>query len=129
VAFGKIAIPIAMIGPRNEVTSACFLQAATTHSFGNLGAFVLGDHALHLCEQFTLRTVAERVLKKDQLRIEFLKLLDEKPLMRIVARETIGRENNDGIELAALRAITQSVQRRAIEPRAADAFIEEFVFR
>src|SRR5262249_19463922 len=128
VAFGKIVIPITPIGPRNEFAPTRFIQTAPTRSFGNLGAFVLGDHALHLCEEFALRTVAEWVLKKDQFCIELLELLDEKPLMRIVARETIRRENYDGIEFAALRAVTQSIQRRAIESRAADAFIEEFVF-
>src|SRR5215831_3929599 len=104
-----------------------FLQPPATCTFGNLSPLVLGDHPLHLCEQFTLRGIAEWVLKKDQLCIEFLELLDEKPLMRIVAREPIRRENYDGIEFAVLRAVAQSIQRRSIESRAADVFIEEFV--
>jgi len=63
------------------------------------------------------------------LGVELLELLDEQPLMSIVARQPIRREHNDGIEFAASGAVAQSIQRGAIESRATDSFIEEFMFR
>ena len=99
------------------------------HSFGDLSAFVFGDHALHLREQFALRGIAEWVLEKDQLGVELLELLNEQPLMGIVARQTIRREHDYGVEFAAPGAVTQSIQRGAIESRATDSFIEKFMFR
>jgi hypothetical protein len=46
---------------------------------------------LHLREEFSLRCITEGVLKKDQMCIELLELLDEQPLMGIFAGESVWR--------------------------------------
>src|SRR5262245_12149205 len=84
VTLGQIAITVAAVGPRDVFTATSLIQSAPSCTFGNLSPLVLGDHPLHLCEQLALRGIAEWVLKKDQLCIEFLELLYEKPLMRVV---------------------------------------------
>jgi len=43
----------------------------------NLGAFVLRHHALHLGEQLPLGGIAEWILQKNPLHLQFLKLFDQ----------------------------------------------------
>jgi hypothetical protein len=66
-----------------------FLQTSAPGAFGNLGALVLSDPPLHLGQQLALRTLAERILEKEQWRVHLLKLFDQEPLMRIVAGQPI----------------------------------------
>jgi hypothetical protein len=121
--FRQIPVPLTLIRPRHELPTSGFLQPAPPGPFGNLGTLILGDHALHWRQQFALRTIAERIVEKEHLRVYFGALFDQEPLMRIVPGEPIGRHDHNGIELPTPRRITQSVQGRAIQPRSADAII------
>ena len=101
-----------------------FFQTSAPGAFGNLGALVLRDHPLHLGQEFALRTIPERMLEKDQRRVQLLKLLDQEPLMRIMPGESVWRYDHHGIELPTPGGITQPVEGRAIEPGAADTIID-----
>jgi len=89
VTFREIAVAVTPVSPRDECAVPGFLQTSATGAFGNLGTLVLGDHPLHLGQSFALRSVAERILAKDQRRIHLLELLDQEPLMRIVPSQPI----------------------------------------
>ena len=129
VMLWQIAIAITAVSPGNELAAPCFFQSATTRAFDNLGAFVLGDHPLHLRQQDALGRITEWVLEKDQPRVELAELLDEEPLMAILASQSVRRKNHDGVEFTALRAVAQPVERRAVEPPAAETIIYIFMFR
>jgi hypothetical protein len=127
--FRQISVPITLIRPRHELSTPGFLQPAPPRPFSNLGALILRDHALHLRQQLALRTIAERIVEKDHLRVHLGELFDQKPLMGIVPGEPIGRHDDDGIKLPTPSGITQPVQGRAIQPRPADAIIALFMLR
>src|SRR2546429_877566 len=97
--FWQIPVPMTLIRPRHELPTPGFLQPATPRPFGNLGALILRDHALHLRQQFALRTIAERIVEKDHLDVHLYELFYQEPLMRIVPGEPIGRQDHHGIEL------------------------------
>ena len=87
--FGQLAVPIAPICPGDQFTAAGLLQASPARALEDLGTLLLGDHALHLDQQFALRAVAKRILQKDHLRVELGELLDQEPLMGIIARQPV----------------------------------------
>jgi hypothetical protein len=82
---------------------------------------------LHLGQESPLRRIAKGILQKDQLCLELLKLLDQQPLMGVIASQPIGGQEDDGIELAAAGRIAQAVQGGAIKPCAAEALIDIFM--
>jgi hypothetical protein len=127
--FRQIPVPITLIRPRHELPTPGFLQPATTRPFGNLGTLILSNHALHLGQQLALRTVAEGILEKDDLRVQLGKLFDQEPLMRIIPGQSVGRQDHHGVELPTPGRVTQPVQRRAVQPCPADAIIAIFMFR
>jgi hypothetical protein len=65
VALRDIAIPIAAIGPGQTFSPPGFLQATPPGALEDLGAFIFGDHPLHLGQQFALRRIAEGVLEEN----------------------------------------------------------------
>jgi hypothetical protein len=68
----QIAVPITMIGPRHIFAAAGFLQPSPPGALENLRALILGDHPLHLGEQFTLGRVPKGVVQKEKLYLELL---------------------------------------------------------
>jgi hypothetical protein len=85
MTFGQIPIPITTKGPRDELSTAGFLQSAPPRAFMNLGSFVCRHHSLPLGQQLALRRIAKRILQKNPLDLQFLNLFDQYPLMGIVA--------------------------------------------
>jgi hypothetical protein len=128
VAFGQIVVPIAPGGPREQCAPPGFLQAAPARAFKNLGALIFGHPPLHLGQQLALRRVAKGGLQKNQFDMELLELLDEEPLMGIIAGEPIGRQDDHRIAFSPLRCITEPIEPGPIEPCAAEAFVERGVF-
>jgi hypothetical protein len=85
-----LAVTVTTVRPRHAFAASGFLQSAAPGAFGDLGPFVFGDHALHLCQPCALRAVAEWIVEKDHRRGHLLALLDQEPLMRIVTSPAIG---------------------------------------
>ena len=85
VPLRPIAISITLIGPRYLCAAPGFLQPSPPGTLENLCALILGDHALHLGEQFALRRVSKGIVQKDQVHLEFLSLFNQQPLMGIIA--------------------------------------------
>jgi hypothetical protein len=71
-----------------------------------------------------LRGIAEGILQEDPLRVKLFKLLHQEPLMRVIAREPIGGQHDDGIELAAPSSITTPIQGGPVESCSAQAIID-----
>src|SRR5215831_6431292 len=70
VSFRQIAISITLIGPWYIFAAPGFLETSPPSAFENLRAFILGNHPLHLGEQFTLRRVSKGIVQKDQVHLE-----------------------------------------------------------
>jgi hypothetical protein len=98
VTLGQIAVPITLEGPRQELAPARLLSTTPPGAFQYLGALVLGHHALHL-------RVTEGVLQKDAARVQLLKLVNQQPLVRIVAGQAIRGEHDHRIDFSALSTI------------------------
>ena len=79
----------------------------------DLGAFVLGDHALHLEAQAIFGALADRVLDKVQLHPASLQLLDQDVLMHVVPSEPIGAVHEHDIEQPIGRCVAQGIQTRS----------------
>src|SRR5262249_13031565 len=91
--LAHVAIPVGCSAQHahRSLSSRMALTAATP--LHNLGAFVLGDHALHLQEQILLRTDTDCAVQKDQVDPGTLQLFDQQHLPRILAGQSIGRVN------------------------------------
>jgi hypothetical protein len=99
------------------------LAAAT--AFLNLGAFVLGDDALHLHEQFILGTGADSAIEKDHVDVAALQLIQQQRLMRLPSRQAIGRQHIKTVKQSACGGIAQAFQRGPQQRAARTAVIDE----
>jgi hypothetical protein len=59
--------------------------------------------------------------------VVFLKLLDQYPLVSIVASQAIGGYHDPGIKLTTLGTVAQAIQRRTSQPRPPDAFLSRLM--
>jgi len=98
-------------------------------AFEHLRAFVFGDHALHLEQQFVFRGLTEFAVEKHQFDTGALKLIDQHHLISILTRQPIGRVHIDPFDLAVSDRIAQPFQCRADECRAAVTRIDKLVIR
>src|SRR5215468_11133010 len=58
-----------VICPRHIFAAPRFLQPPAPRALKNLRAVILGNHPLHLGEQFALRRVSKGVVEKEQLHL------------------------------------------------------------
>ena len=98
-------IAIGRSGPRQQHAGTIFAQATTAHAFGNQSALIFSNCAANLQQQLIMGILAHRPIKKFNLTIMSLKFLDQQHLMHIVARQAIGRGQQDSIKVCGGRSI------------------------
>ncbi len=91
----------------------------------DLGAFVLGDHALHLQQQIVLRGMPQLAVQEDDIDAYALQLVYEQHLVGVLARQPIRRVHVEAIHPSRCRHIAQLLEGRAHEGRPAVALINE----
>ncbi len=123
VALGQRAVPVTPLRPGPELAAPGLLQPSSSGAFVNLGALILGHQALQLGEQFALGRIAKGVLQKDPLQAQLLELLKQEPLRGRVAGPPIRRQDYHRIKFPPLGTVAESIQRRPVEPCAADPFL------
>ena len=112
--------------PERDLALAGAVELPAPVALGDLRSLVLGDHALHLHQQRRLRVLAvRRPLEEPHTDPEPRKLLDDQHLVGIDARKPVGGETEDRVEHAGLGRVPQTVQRRAIQPRAGVPVVDE----
>jgi uncharacterized protein YgbK (DUF1537 family) len=70
---------------------------ATLHELRSL---IFSDDALHLEQQVVFRALAERLVQKDNVNTHPAPLVQEQNLVRVVARQSIGRMDIDSVNSA-----------------------------
>jgi len=125
----EIAVAVTPVCPRDELPAPGLLQPPTAGAFVNLRPLVFRHHPLHLGKQFPLRGIAKGILQKHPLYVQLLELLDQQPLMSVVASQTIRRQNHDRIKRAPLGAVAEPIQRRPVQSHATDSFIYILMLR
>lgn len=76
------------------------MPLATPVPFDNLGALILGDHALHVQEQSILRAVAQGVVQEDDLHPGPAELIDQQDLVGVFPGQAIRRVDREPVDAA-----------------------------
>jgi hypothetical protein len=105
------------------------MATATPATFQDLGAFIFGDHALDLEQKIILRRAADRAVQESDFSASATKLVDQKNLMGVAARQPIRSMDINTFDMAARDRIPQPLQRRTRQDRTAIAFILVAVIR
>src|SRR5271169_2517055 len=105
------------------------MATATPATLQDLGAFIFGDHALHLQQKIILRRAADRAVQESDFSASATKLVDQKNLMGVTARQPIRSMDINAFDMAARDRVPQPLQRRTRQDRTAVAFILVAVIR
>ena len=105
------------------------MATAAPATFQDLGAFVFGDHALHLQQKVILRRAADRAVQENDFSASATKLVDQKNLMGVTARQPIRSMDINAFDVTARNCVPQPLQRRTRQDRTAIAFILVAVIR
>jgi hypothetical protein len=112
--------------PEEHLAGAGAVQLAAPVALGDLRAFVFGDHALDLDQQPGLRVIARcRAGEEVHLDAEALELVQDQHLVGVGAREAIRAQTQDRVQRTGLGRVAQAVHRRAVQPRARVAVVDE----
>ena len=104
------------------------VELAAPVALGDLRPLILGDHSLHLHQQRRLRVLAvRRSFEEPHAHAEPCKLFDDQHLVGVDAREPVSGQADDPVEHTRLGGIPQPVKRRAVQPRAGVAVIDELL--
>jgi hypothetical protein len=125
LVFADIAIAIGRTTEHVDRAAAGRVLLAPAAALHDLGALVLGDHALDLQEQILLGSAAGGIAQEDDLDPATIELLEEQHLIRILARKPIGIEDVEAIDRPGSGLIPESFEARPDEEAAADAVVEE----
>ncbi len=100
-------------------------QPAAPVPLCDLRSLVFGHRPLDLHQQPCARIIQGRLFDEDHLHAEALQLLQDQHLIRVIAREAVWAEHQDGRERTGACSVPQGVQRRPVQPRPAEAIVEE----
>jgi hypothetical protein len=102
------------------------VQLAAAVALGDLRALVFGDQTLDLHEQLGLRVIAgRRAFEEADGHTETFELLEDQHLVGVGAREAIRTQAQHGVQRAGLGRVAQAVERRAVQPGARVAVVDE----
>jgi hypothetical protein len=100
---------------------------AAPAALADLGAFVLGHHALDLKQQIVFRRGADRAVEEDHLDPGPPELVDQQHLVGIVAGQAVGAMDIKTVEHC--RRIAQALQRGSDQGSARISVIDEATLR
>ena len=89
--LGDIAVPVGRAAQHIHRPDMRGMPLPASVPFDNLGAFILGNHALHLQEQVIFRTVAQRVVQEDDLHPGTAELIHQQDLVGIFPGQALQR--------------------------------------
>ncbi len=120
-------IAVAERGAREHVDRAASgpMRLAAAGPFQDLGALVLGDHALELHQQCVFGAVAARALDEHHGRAGLGELLDQQRLIGVLASQPVGRVDQQHVHRDLADQIAQLFQRRPDQTRPGLAVVFE----
>ena len=101
------------------------MPLAAAMAFENLGALILGNHALHLQEEVIFWTLAQGPVQKDHLHPGAPEFVDQQDLIRIFAGQAIRRVHREAVYTARRDHITQPFESRSDQSGSTVPFIKE----
>src|SRR3954470_4237341 len=122
--LADVAIAVGRAGEHVDRAASRRVLLAPAASLHDLGALVLGDHALDLQQQVLLRPAAGGVAQEDDLDAATVELFEEQHLISILARKPIRIEDVEAIDGPGGGLISQTFEARADEDAAADTVVE-----
>jgi hypothetical protein len=121
--LANVAVAVRRARQRVDCALSRPVQLAAPTAFGDLGALILGDHALDLHQQRVLRTVRRRALEEDDGNTARRKLLQQQHLVRVASCESIGVVYVHDVDRALRDPIPQPFQRGANQRRPTEAVV------
>ena len=119
VTLPEITIAIRGAAHDADLARSCAVPLAATRPFEDLGAFVLGDHALKLHQQLILGGSARRGVEEAGLDAVTAEFLDQQHLVGVLAAQPIRTVNEHDCDVAGGRQVTDPFQSRPFERRSA----------
>jgi hypothetical protein len=110
-------------GPRQQRASPQLRLTAAAHPLGDQRALVLSHRPADLQQQLIVGILAHRPVQKLDLAAVPAQLVQQQHLVDIVAGQPVGRGDHHQVNLGQRRVISQAVQARPAEARAAVAVI------
>ena len=124
-AAGHAAVAVGGL-PGDDLTGAGAPQLAAPVALGDLGPFVLGDHALDLGEQAGLGVVVDGGgVGEAHHHAVAGQLVQHDHLVGVAAGEPVGRQAPHGLDQPGFGRVPQPVQPRAVQPRTRVAVVAE----
>ena len=119
VSLPKITVAIRGAAHDADLARSRAVPFPPPRPFEDLGAFVLGDHALKLHQQLILGGGARRSIEEARLDPVTSELFDQQHLVGVFAAQPIRAVNQHDLDVAAGRQVTDPLQSRSFERRSA----------
>jgi len=126
ITTGNLHVTVGHIRRKN-LSATRAVELAAPISFRNLGPLELGDGSRDLMHQLRKRIVRRSTLKKNRLHSEPFQLIQDQGLQHKLACQSIRAVGQQHFKTATFRQIPHPVQGGTIQPRAAVAFVGEFL--
>jgi hypothetical protein len=85
-------------------------QLAAAEALAQDGALILGDGALDLQQELVVGVVGDGPLDEDDRAAGAAQFFEDEHLVGVLARESVGGEDGDQLELPRARRVTQRVE-------------------
>jgi hypothetical protein len=126
-----VDVVIAVRSPRQNIDDSLSsgMAFAAPAALADLGAFVLGHHALDLKQQIVFRRGADRAVEEDHLDPGPPELVDQQHLVGVVAGQAVGAMDIKTVERSRRDRIAQALQRGSDQGSARISVIDEATLR
>ena len=110
IALADIAIAVWRAAQDTDLAFARTVAFAATRSLENLRPLVFGDHTLKLQQQVVFRRRCTWRIDEKDLDAGARELFDQQNLISILAAQSIGREDEDGVDLTFSGEIAHALE-------------------
>ena len=121
----NVAISVGSAAQDADLTGSRTVPLATPRPFENLGAFVLGNHALKLHQQLILGRGVRRAVEEAGLDTVTSELFDQQDLVGVLPTQPVRTVHEHHLDVAGGRQVTHPLQPRPFESRPAIAVVFE----
>src|SRR3954447_23017558 len=125
LVLADVTVAVGRAAEHVDRAAACGVLLAPAAALHDLGALVLGDHALDLEQQVLLGAAADGVAQEDDLDAAPVELLQDQDLVRIFAREPVGVEHIEAVDGPGGGLVSEPLEARAGQDAPAVAVVDE----
>jgi hypothetical protein len=129
VGHAHVAVAVGSAGQYVDRPLLSAVTLAAAAALEHLGPLVLGDHALHLQQELILRGLAQGPVEEHDSHPGPLAFVHQHYLVGVLASQAIRRVHVQPLDFAGGHRITQPLQCRPDQGRAAVPLVDELVVR